>query len=408
MASPSEFSFALRSTPADVPYACEEIRRQKESPYDGLARFRLVGVDHEGLEWSFGWTIPKVEIGQTFWTFEGAVDGLWPNDGSDAVSKDSSTEVIFLVPAGHPIARTLQRFLLKHPEHAGARYEHVMEVLDSTIKFVYEPSSNTLSVTASHSPDLPPTHAENWLGEPLRILSGQLVFPRLVARNLGNGRSHISVRRSPTVVYNAAWAALWSAENLAADEEAFWTVYAQLLALIARARDKQGQRNFEAHKITRLYEEIIQAALGSRWVWALTFASSVEALARMLIPKDAKPTTAESDAIAALVAHINAGIGDPRLKTIAINAVNRTAEITIIRVLRELKVTGVVTDDQLKAWEEIRNSVMHGSLVSPYSSESEDAKLLALAAMLHALTTEILRRSAISSKHEASPNIPAG
>ncbi len=388
-----------------MPYAYEEIRRQRESPYDGLARFRLVGVDHEGVEWSLGWTVPRVEIGQPTWTFEGEVDGLWTDDQSDAVSRDSSTEVIFLVPRGHPIARALQKFLHKHVTHGGAQYEHVVEVLDSTIKFVYEPASNTLSLTASHSSDLPPTYAENWLGEPLRILSGQLVFPRLVARNLGNGRSVISVRRSPTAVYNAAWAALSSAENLNADDEAFWTAYAQLLTLIARTRDKKGQRNFEAHKITRLYEEVIQAAHGSRWVWALTFASSVEGLARMLVPKDAKPTAAESDSIAALIAHISAGAGDLRLKTIAINAVTRTAEMTTIRVLRDLKAAGVVTDDQLKAWEEIRNSVMHGSLVSPYSSESEDAKLLALAAMLHALTTEILRRSATSSKHVASPNL---
>jgi hypothetical protein len=396
MTSPNEFSFVLRGTPADLSYAHEEVRRQQENPYDGLARFRLVGVDRDGLEWSLGWTIPRIEIGEASWTFEGEVDGLWPNDESDTVSRDSTTEMIFLVPQGHPIARTLQRFSLKHPVQGEPHYMHVMEVLGSTIRFVYEVASNTLSVTANHSSDLPPTHTENWLGEPLRILFGQLVYPRLVARNLGGGHSHISIRRSPTAIYNAAWAALWSTKNLSADEETFWTAYERLLTLIARARDKNGQRNFEAHKITRLYEELIQASHGSRWVWALTFASSVEGLAKMLIPKDVKPTTAELDAITALVTHINAGTGDPRLKMIATNAVNRTAEMTTIRVLRDLKVTGVVMGDQLKAWEEIRNSVMHGSLVSPYSSESEDAKLLALAAMLHALTKEILRRSAIS------------
>jgi hypothetical protein len=392
--SPSEFTFSLRGTPADVTYAYEEIRRQQDNPYDNLARFRLVGTDSEGLDWSLGWTIPRIDIGDTSWTFDGDLDGLSPNDKSGAISRDSTTEVIFLLARNHPIARTLHKFLLKHPLQGMVRYEHVMNVLDSTIQFVYDPASNTLSVTAAHSSDLPPTYTENWLGEPLRILFGQLVFPRLVARNLGDGSAIISIRKSPSVVYKANWAALWSAESRSADEDAFWTTYAQLLALISKARDKKGQRNFEAHKITRLYEEVILAVHGSRWVWALTFASSVEGLARMLIPTDAKPTTAESEAIATLVTHIDAGPGDPRLKKIAINAIHRTAEITTIRLLRDLKATGVVMDDQLKAWEEIRNSVMHGSLVSPYSSESEDAKLLALAAMLHSLTREILRRSA--------------
>ena len=37
---------------------------------------------------------------------------------------------------------------------------------------------------------------------------------------------------------------------------------------------------------------------------------------------------------------------------------------------------------------------LHGSLVSPDSSEEEDGKLLVLAAMMHELTSEILCRSA--------------
>jgi hypothetical protein len=42
----------------------------------------------------------------------------------------------------------------------------------------------------------------------------------------------------------------------------------------------------------------IQAARGTRWVWALTFASAIEAIAKMLIPKDAKPTQTEAKALA--------------------------------------------------------------------------------------------------------------
>jgi hypothetical protein len=145
----------------------------------------------------------------------------------------------------------------------------------------------------------------------------------------------------------------------------FWSHYEQLLGLIARARGEDGHLNFESHKLTRLYEEIIQAALGSRWVWALTFASSIEALVKMLIPKDARPTQEEGDTIAALVKHINSWPGEDRLKKIASSAVHRTTEITPIRALRDLKAAGVITKAQLSAWEKIRHAVMHGSLVIP-------------------------------------------
>jgi hypothetical protein len=163
--------------------------------------------------------------------------------------------------------------------------------------------------------------------------------------------------------------------------------------LVANARDANGHPNYEAHKVTRLYEEIVQAEQGSRWVWVLTFASSIEGMVRMLIRKDVEPSDSEADAIAALVRHIQAGPEPVRLKAIAINAVHRTAAITPIRALRELKSCGVIMGVQLKAWEDVRDAVMHGSLISPYSSADFDAKLLTLASLLHTLTREILRRA---------------
>ncbi len=41
--------------------------------------------------------------------------------------------------------------------------------------------------------------------------------------------------------------------------------------------------------------------------------------------------------------------------------------------------------------EKVRNAALHGDLISPYSSEEVDAPLLALAALRHALTREIVR-----------------
>jgi hypothetical protein len=213
---------------------------------------------------------------------------------------------------------------------------------------------------------------------------GQLIFPRLVARNSGDGRASIFVRPLPDLIRGAHWAALWEGGRQS-DAGEFWSCYKQLLGLVARARDKAGLPNFEPHKITRLYEEIIQATNGSRWVWALTFASSIEALARMLYPTPPK--------LAALLKHIKSGPGEDDLKQVAIEAARRAGSITAKRALIELRGEGVISKEQLSAWDRIRNAVMHGSLVGPYSSEEEDAQLLALAAMMHALTREFLRRS---------------
>jgi hypothetical protein len=68
------------------------------------------------------------------------------------------------------------------------------------------------------------------------------------------------------------------------------------------------------------------------------------------------------------------------------------AELTPKRVLQQLVAGGQVTKVKLDAWEQVRNAVMHGDLGSPYSSEDDDLRLLALSDLMHAVTRAILER----------------
>ncbi len=404
MELPADFTFSLTGVPADIRYALVEARRQKENPYDALAGFRLVGVDSAGVNWAFGYTIPQIDASSTAWTFTGQIEGLVTDDKGATVSHQAGAELVFLLRVGDPMARHLARYVRTDPPGENSLREHIVDVLGSSVRFVYEPSSSTLAITASHSADFSAPYAENWLGEPLRILFGQPIYPRLVARNFGDGRASVWIRRSPGLVRGARWAALWEENDTSPDNSAFWSTYTRLLKLIASARGKDGGPNFEPNKVTRLYEECIYASRGSRWVWALTFASSIEALTKMLIAKEEPPTADQADAISAetkavaiVAENIEFGPGEDRLKKIAVRALKRTTEITTIRALRGLKAAGVITSNQLSAWETTRHAVMHGSLVSPYSTKEEDTRLLALAAMMHALTRELLRRSSTDS-----------
>jgi hypothetical protein len=53
----------------------------------------------------------------------------------------------------------------------------------------------------------------------------------------------------------------------------------------------------------------------------------------------------------------------------------RKDAIIMKRALRDLEGAGVISERQRLSWE-IRNSVMHGNLLSLYSNEEEDAALL--------------------------------
>jgi hypothetical protein len=398
MSSPHEFTFNLSGAPSNIPYALSEINRQRENIYDANARFRLIGTDDKGINWMGGWTFPRIDMRQKRWILAGELQALSVVDRSDTVSREAGAELIFYLRTGDPMAIHLSRYVRSDRPSDILSREYEFEALGSKIRFVYEPTS-TLLISASQSADLSPPFAENWLGEPLRVLFGQPIYPRLVARNFGDGRAAVSIRPSPPLVPSARWLALWRMhDELSKDNAAFWSSYVGLLALIARERDEGGNSNFEAHKITRLYDECIEASRVTRWVWALTIASSIEALAKLLDKKhkptrrNVAPASDREVAIMELVSHIDALAGDNALKKIATKALRRLLNPPkgMRRMLRDLSNSGVVTVEQWAAWEEIRNEVMHGGLVSHYSTKEEDAKLLLLGEMLHGLTRELI------------------
>lgn len=268
--------------------------------------------------------------------------------------------------------------------------QHQMEVLSTPLTFTLDNAADTLTISAKASQVLPQTFTENWLGEPLRIMFGQLIFARMVAR-ANPDRMTISVRPTRGWHSDSDWASLWSGPMSFLDKDGFWRLYAALLSFIASARDPLGNRNFDPSKVTQLYEEVIQASRGSRWVWALTFASSVEGLIRMIVPRGTPRASANIEGIANISTHIDAWSGkDAHFKQVAKNAVARTAETSAIQALRNLRGAAIVTNEQVAAWNTIRNQVMHGSLISPYSSEEDDKLLLDLAGLMHSLTRHLV------------------
>src|SRR5216684_4273846 len=282
----SSFEFRLVGQPTDAAEATHRLRQSVESPYNIFDQFRVTGSDEGGVEWQLGWTRPRsVNLKDGDWVLTGKFNSLSTDDRSSTVVDTSSVENMFETPLHHPMAQVMTQFVQSNIGRAQEEArEYSLDRLDTQLRFTYEPPSGRLSVTAPTSSAFEHPYAENWIAEPLRILFGQLIFPRLVARNFGNGRALIWVRRSPSYVSDASFGALWAADAVLEKTKAqFWDLYAGLLTFIAGARDKDGHPNFEANTLTHFYEEIVQATRGTRWVWALTLASVVEGQTKMLI-----------------------------------------------------------------------------------------------------------------------------
>jgi len=395
--SSTAIDFTMFASAADGSDAFRRLVRAKDNPYEIFDQFRLIATDYEGHEWACGWTRPNLKgLPKVGWPLTGQLTSLVTHASGPWVSKDSGVELVFKPKLTLPMDKAMVSVTSIGDEEIGRRIsdgQHTVQALDAEITFFYLPSDDSLWVATKTSDRLQHPYAENWLGEPLRILLGQLVFPRLVARNFGNGTAQVWLRPSPRRLTGSGIASLVDGDHCGARTK-FWELYASLLTLIAEARDEQGHSNFESHQITRFYDEIIQATQGSRWVLCLTLASAGEGLAKMLMrPDERRSDIAEID-IDSLKTHVAAWKGNKDLQRRALADIARASERSIGSYLRKLVQRGVLEQTNERAWSSVRHAVMHGNLVSPWATQEEDKRLLDLAGLVHRLTRELIRVSA--------------
>jgi hypothetical protein len=382
--SENGFTYEIVGKAPDLGHTLRALNRLETDHYDGLNRFRLVMWDADGREWAGGWTIPRVEPVDDGFRCVGDCEMLGTAETGPMSSGGS--EARFLIPKNHAAALIFARFVIESGADGERRARRTIEVLDTPVTFEFDRAESVLTISAPFSNALPPPTTENWLGEPLRILFGQLVYPRLVARHFADGRSTLDVRQSPRWGPDSDWVALWIGEGRLSDGDGFFGLYAGLLALIA-----DGGK-FEQHTVTEFYEQVVRATRGSPWVWTMTLASSIEGLARMLVPVGALRADADEQALNALFAYLEAWDGPTRLKDTIIGRAQTLDQKTTSRALYDLAKTGVGTKAQVDAWNEVRHAVMHGNLISPYTSEESDRKNFLLAELMRALVRELARR----------------
>lgn len=391
----TSIEFTMHATPTDTGDAIRRLRSSQENPYETFEQFRLRATDYEGTKWNGGWTSPELKgLPRVVWPLTGHLQSLLTSPKDEWVSKESGVELVFDPPLRLPMDEALVTVATVGGEEVQRKHgagQQVVPVLGSEIRFFHEPGDDALWVTAKTTKELPHPCAENWLSEPLRVLLGQLVFPRLVARNFGDGSAQVWLRPSPPHLSGTGLASFLGADPRAAREE-FWDLYAHYLSLVAGWRDDDGHQLFEANPVTRYYEEIIQATQGSRWVLCFTLASTAEGLARMLLRPDEERSDFQQSDLDELLSHISAWDGNKDLRERIAAEVRRAGQRTIGRYLRDLVQTGVVEHESERAWAGIRHSVAHGNLVIPWATQESDKKLEALAGLVHSLTRELLRR----------------
>jgi hypothetical protein len=265
------------------------------------------------------------------------------------------------------------------------------KVIDTTIEFHCSADREHVWAVADTSPTFPHPHLENWISEPLNLLLGEVVYPRLRARNFGNGKALIVLDSSSGPPANSLTANILREDPLGTGER-FWNLYRDILTVIATAKDAKGHSSFEAHPLTQYYWEIIQATKGTNWVLCMTLASVVEGIVKMMFSEaERKSDWPEAD-IDSLKQAVTNWKGNDDLRSVVINYVGGFKMKGVAKTLKSLVEDGTINAEQVSAWEKIRNTAMHGGMVIPWSDEEQDGRICSLIQLTHRLCEAYIKR----------------
>lgn len=392
--SRTQMEFTMNATPRDGAEAFKRLVRAQKNPYNVQDQFRLLATQYDGTEWNAGWTTLRMgdTLGDT-WRLSGPVSSLMTNVSGLYVAPTSSIEVVYDSKLRMPLPLNMSTSIRRGDKEVLRKSEQggkAIEVAGTQIDFFVDPELDATWAVAATSADFPHPYAENWVSEPFCLLLGQLVFPRLVARNFGD-RAAIWLRPSPLIKMDTIAASILQEDPLGAHDR-FWEVYHQILTMIARSRYEDGRRNFEAHPLTHYYHEAIQATRGSNWVWCLTLASIVEGVAKLLTPEAERKSDYAPEEIEGLKTHIKAWQGDKDLRGRILNSVKLAESKGIVQILKKLKDEDTIGSDHIDAWQAVRNQVMHGELVSQGSERKLEGRMRLLTELMHRLSKKYIEQ----------------
>jgi len=397
--SRTTLEFIMHAHPRSDVSVLARYKRAKDNPDSIHDQFRLEATDYEGNEWVGGWT--DIQIGEVcagVWRLSGLLNLLTTGVSGHWVQSESSVELVYDTELRLPMRTNMATTVIRDGKEVLRSWEpgsQIVEVAGTSIEFFHAAEGRAIWATAKTSSQFRHPHAENWISEPLRFLLGQLVFPRLVARNKGDGTAEVWLRRTPQRMADPLVASILGEDPLGAYDR-FWVLYRDLLAMIVDATDENGHANFEAHPLTAYYHEIADASVASNWVLCMTLASVAEGITEMVAPTADRPSSHPSETIEDLRQRLLQWHGDEGLRSRALGFLSNVerARDGTHRVLSRMCTEGLLDDEQVAVWKSVRNRVMHGEMIAPWVDTELRQKIQILASLVHRLALVYVRKCA--------------
>jgi hypothetical protein len=397
-----DIGFTILVSPSESNQCFLHIAQAVNNPFECEKQLKLMVTDYEGYKWSGGWiTFSEPLVIRLNKAIKGRLVSLSMHDKGGHLPSVAGVELVFDQEVNLPIALNMSTITTIGDEvisQSREKGDYSLKVFDSEIIFSYFSSSNYLLVQATTCEELPHPYLENWLSEPLRILFGMHIYPRLVARHLGNGESIICLRPTVHRRFSASEIGLYWAYK---DTVGFWSLYSGLLKYMSISKDDKGERCSDANEITELYEHAVVAEMNGEWMLSMVLSNAVESMVKKLKNSSVSQQDSNnekvniSDAVSSLKKYIHQWDGDPEIRRRVLGFVSNMGDESIKKFLKKLVRDDIIKEKHEEVWSKVRNHVMHGNLQLRWEPHIIDQYMRSLLEMIHILTFEILRQERV-------------
>jgi hypothetical protein len=262
-----------------------------------------------------------------------------------------------------------------------AHWDHTELDFDgASISINVDEEKERTSVATSYQGTWQPPFCEVGLRDALAFVSANSLHPRVTIRGFEHD-ALVFVRRTPEDSRTGMPRPVGAIPTSAL---AFWNIFIAFLRYCDGFASRSEQA-FYSTPLARLSLELIPASTGTIHGFILSLVVAIEALvAEIIEPRSAVEIPAD------FIEHIKGWNGDEGLKQRAIKILNTfLPQISSNQNLRELVGQRVVTEQQRRLWDRLRQRVAHGKLVD-YDDEKLYEKRLTLVTMFYRLALGLL------------------
>jgi hypothetical protein len=356
-------SFRLHNQIEPSEEAIMLIFKDKEKHED--AHVRVLAEDYDDVKWSGGWSIPSVEPSKSGkFLVHGQFDQLSARVRRfESSNYNNTTELIFSIKPELPLTELVEEKRFHHGEQILSRTSHDRHELhfhQSKIRFFEDSTSNFFHIIADINEEISSFFVENCIPEALVFVTASLVYPRMIVRHFENN-SIIFLRNIPSYTQSKMPPPIVGSLDV---KKQLWGIFEAYLGECLRCRRFEQLEQLE---MTQIFSEIAIASNGTPQAFALSLAVTVENLVKQLsgsFVNSAIPDMPSNDDLDSLQSYIEAWEGNAVIKDRVVQILrSQLRNLPTRKKLEILCEDGVVKNEQIKAWNDIRNPLAHGKII---------------------------------------------